>query len=195
MENHMNPKSRLNIAPKTLETAASGAKEALEGAQSKLGFIPNLYGNHANSPGALSTYFHGYEQFRSRSGFTPAEQEVVLLTVSRENECGYCIAAHSMVAEKMSAVPPQAVTAIRDGNAIHDRKLAALADFTRRLLQSRGHPTVPEVQAFLSAGFREEQILEVVLAIAVKTISNYTNHLFDTPVDSVFSAYAWPENK
>lgn len=186
----MNHKATIKLEPKTLQNAASGAKEALEGAQSSLGFIPNLYGNLANSPGALSTYFFGYGQFRERSGFTPAEQEVVLLTVSKENGCGYCVAAHSMVAEKMSGVPSQAVNAIRNGEIIQDTKLASLSLFTRRLLQSRGLPIDSEVREFLQAGFKEEQILEIVLAIAVKTISNYTNHLFNTPVDPVFASYA-----
>lgn len=191
----MNHKTIINLEPKTLQNAASGAKEVLDGAQSMLGFIPNLYGNLANSPGALSTYSFGYRQFREHSGFTPAEQEVVLLTVSKENGCGYCVAAHSMVAEKMSGVPSQAVNAIRNGEIIQDTKLAALSIFTRRLLQSRGLPIDSEIKEFLQAGYKEEQILEVVLAIAVKTISNYTNHLFSTPIDSAFASYALNEGQ
>jgi len=191
----MNHKTIIKLEPKTLQNAASGAKEVLEGAQSMLGFIPNLYGNLANSPGALSTYSFGYGQFREHSGFTPAEQEVVLLTVSKENGCGYCVAAHSMVAEKMSGVPSQAVNAIRNGEIIQDTKLAVLSIFTRRLLQSRGLPIDSEIKEFLQAGYKEEQILEVVLAIAVKTISNYTNHLFNTPIDSAFASYALNEGQ
>jgi alkylhydroperoxidase family enzyme len=57
-------------------------------------------------------------------------------------------------------------------------------------LQSRGRPVEAEVKEFLKAGFKEEQILEVVLAIAVKTISNYANHLFNTKIDSAFESYS-----
>ncbi len=191
----MNHKTIIKLKPKTLQNAASGAKEVLETTQSKLGFIPNLYGNMANSPGALSTYALGYGQFREHSGFTPAEQEIVFLTISKENGCGYCVAAHSMVAEKMSGVPSQAVNAIRNGEIIQDTKLAALSIFTRRLLQSRGLPIDSEIKEFLQAGYKEEQILEIVLAIAVKTISNYTNHLFNTPIDSAFASYALNEGQ
>jgi len=191
----MNHKAAIKLAPKTLENAASGAKEVLETTQSKLGFIPNLYTNMANSPGALSTYALGYGQFRERSGFTPAEQEIVFLTISKENGCGYCVAAHSMIAEKMSDTPSQAWNAIRHGEIIEDPKLAALSIFTRRLFQSRGLPIDAEVKEFLQAGYKEAQILEIVLAISVKTISNYTNHLFNTPIDSVFANYALNEGK
>ncbi|MDD5277148.1 MAG: carboxymuconolactone decarboxylase family protein [Methylovulum sp.] len=109
--------------------------------------------------------------------------------------CGYCVAAHSMVAEKMSGVPSQAVNAIRNGEIIQDTKLAALSIFTRRLLQSRGLPIDSEIKEFLQAGYKEEQILEIVLAIAMKTISNYTNHLFNTPIDSAFASYALNEGQ
>lgn len=186
----MKQNSAIKLAPKTLHDAADGAQEVLQVAQAKLGFIPNLYANMANSPGALATYFSGYNLFREQSGFTPAEQEVVFLTISKENNCEYCLAAHSMIADKMSGVPAQAVYAIRHGQIIEDTKLSALAEFVRVVLLSRGLPVDAEVTRFIEAGFKEEQILEIVLAIAVKTISNYTNHLFNTTVDSAFASYA-----
>jgi len=46
------------------------------------------------------------------------------------------------------------------------------------------------VEAFTKAGFRKEQALEVVLAVAWKTLSNYVNHLVDTPIDEAFAAPA-----
>jgi len=189
----MRQKTRLQLKPKTQEDAGNGAKEVLEKAKTTLGFIPNLYANLANSPSSLSTYFYGYSQFREKSGFTPAEQEVVLLTISRENGCRYCVAAHSMVADKMSGTPPQAVAAIRGGGVIEDAKLSALSRFARQMVLSRGLPLEYEVKEFLQSGYKEEHILEIVLAIAIKTISNYTSHLFDIPIDPAFASYAWEE--
>lgn len=127
----------------------------------------------ANSPGLLDTYVHGYERFRALSGFTPAEQEVVLLAVSRENGCTYCVAAHSFIADRMSGVPAAVTDAILDGRPIPDARLAALHDFTRTMVAKRGLPDKADVSAFLAAGYSERQTLEVVLAIAVKTLSNY----------------------
>lgn len=160
----------------------------LRDAQATLGFVPNMYGVMANSPGLFDTYVHGYERFRTLSGFTPAEQEVVLLAVSRENGCTYCVAAHSFIADKLSGVPEAVSDAIRDGQPIPDARLAALHDFTRTMVAKRGLPDKTDVDAFLDAGYSERQILEIVLAIAVKTLSNYANHLFHTPVDDVFAA-------
>ena len=115
----------------------------------------------------------------------------MFLAISREHECVYCLTAHSFVADVLSRVPRAVTDAIRDDAPIPDGKLAALAGFVRHLVATRGRPTVEQANAFLRAGYSEAQVLYLILAIAVKTISNYTNHLFDTPVDGIFKARAW----
>ncbi|MEX2181591.1 MAG: carboxymuconolactone decarboxylase family protein [Gemmatimonadaceae bacterium] len=153
--------------------------------------IPNMYRNMAQLPGLLTTYAEGYQQFRAEGGFTPAEQEVVLLAISHENECAYCIAAHSTLAAGPSRVPRDTVHAIRLGGNGTDPRLAALAAFTRVMVQERGHPSGNDLASFLAAGYTERHVLSIVLAIGVKTISNYANHLFNTPVDAPFLDWAW----
>lgn len=189
----MQAEYKLTLSTLNADRAEPPARDRLQDAQATLGFVPNMYQVMANSPGLLDTYVHGYNHFRERSGFTPAEQEVVLLAISRENGCTYCVAAHSFIADKMSGVPTEVTDAIRDGRAISDKRLAALHNFTRTMVAKRGLPDRADVQAFLAAGFNERQVLEVVLAIAVKTLSNYANHLFHTPVDEVFTGRAWDD--
>ena len=148
----------------------------------------------ANSPGLLQTYLDGYAAFRTHSGFTPAEQEVVFLTISRENGCDYCMAAHSMIAEKVSKVPADVLGTLRSGASNADPRLAALSTFTSHTFTTRGRPTTGTVKAFLDAGYTEAQVLEIVLALAVKTLSNYANHVNNPKVDHAFAAYAWSPN-
>ena len=105
------------------------------------------------------------------------------------------MAAHSMVGEKMSGVPAPVLPALRAGLLLPDAKLQALSVFTRVMVASRGKPTRQDLQAFLAAGFGERQVLEIILAIAVKAISNYSNHVFHTDVDPVFAAYRWDTPK
>ncbi|MCP5278435.1 MAG: carboxymuconolactone decarboxylase family protein [Thiobacillus sp.] len=187
----MQAEHKLSLPSLSPNEAEPLARARLEEARNKLGFIPNMYGVMANSPGLLDTYIHGYERFRQSSGFTPAEQEVVLLAISRENGCTYCVAAHSFIADKMSGVPVAVTNAVRDGVPIPDAKLAALHDFARTMVVKRGLPGKADVAAFLAAGFSERHILEIVLAISVKTLSNYANHLFHTPVDGAFAGRVW----
>ena len=173
----------------TLDTANAEQKEVLEAALKQVGFIPNMYANMVNAPGVLTTYLHGYTAFRKGSGLAPAEQEIVFLAVSQQNGCTYCTAAHSMLADKMSGVPAAVLAAIRANQPIPDPKLRALFDFTQELVRTSGKPGQAAADAFLAAGYTEATALQIVLAAAVKTLSNYSNHLFQTEVDERFAAY------
>ena len=113
-----------------------------------------------------------------------------MMTVNRLNGCTYCMAAHSTIS-KMTGVEGDVITALRNNTAIADPKLEALRLFTIVMHDTRGWPTDEAVQAFLTAGYTKQTMLEVVLGISYKTISNYTNHLAQTPVDDAFSADVW----
>lgn len=170
-------------------SAEGKQKEILDKARKQVGFIPNMYANMVNAPAVLDTYLHGYGLFRAESGFSPAEQEVVFLAVSQVNGCNYCTAAHSMIADKMSGVPAPVLTAIRERQPIPDAKLAALFELTQDIVRTLGMPSEGKVDAFLDAGYREQDVLYIILAVAVKVLSNYSNHAFGTEVDARFSAY------
>jgi uncharacterized peroxidase-related enzyme len=193
MEEIMRAEYKLKLTVKTIEDAVPKARAGLQQAQEKMGFIPNMYARMANSPGLFDTYQQGYAVFRAESGFTPAEQEVVFLTISRVNGCEYCMAAHSFVADKMSNVPGIVTDAIRNDIEIPDERLSALGKFTQVMVERHGLPETSDVEAFLAVGYTERQILEIILAISVKTLSNYANHLFHTPVDAMFASRTWEE--
>lgn len=166
--------------------------EPLRRAREQTGMVPNMYSAMANLPPLLDAYQHGYQLFRSQAGFTPVEQEVILLTISRENRCQYCVAAHSFLADK-AGVTDQTIDAIRNDRSATDTKLEALRSFVQKMVESRGNPTDAEAAAFLAAGYSEKQILAVILAIGVKVLSNYTNHVFHTEVDEAFASRRWEE--
>jgi uncharacterized peroxidase-related enzyme len=187
----MNGTANLSLPHLTVDTADARAREVLEAARAATGGIPNMYAGMANLPALLDTYLYGYQLFRKESTLTPAEQELVFLVISRVNECTYCVAAHSWIADKVSKTPHQAVQAVRNDDKIEDPKLRALAEFTRTMVLSRGNPTQAELDAFLSAGYTRNNVLEIILALAVKTISNYSNHLLHTEVDAKFESAAW----
>ncbi len=182
---------QMSLAPITLDEASGRAREVLEKAKAGVGFVPNMYANMANQPALLETYLDGYARFRAEAGFTPAEQEVVFLAISRANACDYCMAAHSMLALNKSGLSAEATEALRDDRPIPDARLEALAQFTRTLVEKRGFIANADAEAFQAAGYTEQHILGVVLALSVKILSNYANHLFHTEVDPVFAEHAW----
>lgn len=186
-------KSKLSL--KTINEAEPKAKALLEAAQTKLGFVPNMYYAMANSSGLLNTYMQGYSAFRKKSGFSSIEQEVIFLAISQANGCEYCMAAHSFLAEAASGVPSDVTAAIRDGVPVQEMQLSALSVFTKLMVTKHGLPSQVDVEVFLAAGYEEKDILEIIHAIAIKTISNYTNHIFHTEVDNVFSPHAWSDKQ
>lgn len=156
-----------------------------------LGFIPNMYTKMGANTALIDAYTHAYGSFRSNAGFSPVEQEVVFLSVAYENECDYCMAAHSFVGDMMTKVPKEVTNAIRDNKQIPDSKLAILSKLTRSLTVNRGNVAPEEVDEFLAAGYSESHVLGIIAGIGVKTMSNYSNHLAQPKVDSAFESRIW----
>ena len=173
----------------THESAPDGSKPLLQGVENAFGFVPNVSAILAESPSTLKAYMTIAGIF-DESSFTPAERQVIILAINEYNACHYCVAAHSVLAD-MQGVPADTVDAIRDGNPIAESRLEALRDFTNKVVDKRGWVEEGEIETFLDAGFTLAQVLEVVLGIAFKTISNYANHIAETPLDDAFTSRAW----
>ena len=182
---------KLNLPLRSTEDPDPAYSGPLKAVREGMGMVPNMYGGMVNLPAMLDTYSHGYSKFRAETGLSPIEQEVVFLTISRFHECHYCVAAHSFVADMMSKVPAEVTNAIRNDQPIADPKLQALRAFANVMVESRGNPTPEEAKTFLVAGYAETHILAIILAISVKVISNYSNHLLHTEVDAGFAARTW----
>lgn len=174
----------------TQETAPEAAKESLGKVAERFGgMLPNLYGLMANAPAALRGYMAVSGEFM-KSSFSPAEQQLLMLSVSTENGCDYCVAAHTMGA-KRAKLGDDVIAALRDGKPIADARLQALHSFCQTVVQKRGWLDESDVDAFLDAGFTQENVFEVVLAVGMKTISNYINHIGHTPLDKAFEPVKW----
>lgn len=186
---------KLQLENRTIENADPISSGILQGTKDAMGMIPNMYSTMANNPALLDAYSHSYKSFRTNSGFTSQEQEVVFLAVAFENNCEYCMAAHSFVADKMSNVPTEVTDAIRDDAGVPDTKLSALSKFAKQVVSTRGLPSSEDVNRFLEAGYTQENILGVIAGVGVKTMSNYFNHIFNTPVDGAFESRAWTKNE
>ena len=172
-------------------STSSITNEILETTKKSLGFAPNMYLTMGANTALLDAYTYTYKTFRANSGFNPEEQEVVFLSVAYENNCEYCMAAHSFVGDMMTNVPTEVTDAIRDGKQIPDTKLAALSKLSRSLTRTRGNVSQIEVDEFLDAGYSETHVLGIIAGIAVKTMSNYSNHITNPTIDDAFKGRIW----
>lgn len=183
-----------DLVPVDHANAQGQQKDLLDLALKQVGFVPNMYRNMVNAPAMLDTYLHGYALFRKESPFTPVEQEVIFLSISQYNGCNYCTAAHSMIADKMSAVPPAILQALRAQEPLPDAKLAALAAMSVDMVARHGQPSADVVKAFFDAGYQGSDLLYIVLAASVKVLSNYSNQAFGTELDAMFAPYRVAES-
>ena len=172
----------------TQDSATQDARAELERSQKAFGFIPNLHAVLAEAPSVLTAYKELHTLFQN-SSFNNDELTVVWQTINVENECHYCIPAHTGIAHMMK-VDPVIIDALSSGDELASEKLQTLRDTTLALLRHRGRLEAHHLDAFKSVGYGNQQLLEIILGIAQKTISNYSNHLADTPVDAPFQKYA-----
>ncbi|MBI4539381.1 MAG: carboxymuconolactone decarboxylase family protein [Gemmatimonadetes bacterium] len=173
----------------TIESAPAGSRETVQAIQQKFGFVPNLIGELAAAPSAVKAYAT-LGQLLEQTSLTTVEQQLVLLTVSVANGCRYCVAAHSG-GLKAAGLGADQIEAAREGRMLADPQLQALQRFTLAVVETRGHVDEVDLRAFLDAGYRKDQILEVLVGVAMKTLSNYTNHIARTPLDRQLEAFAW----
>lgn len=178
----------------SIESADKAVKPDLEAAQKAYGAIPNLYRGFATNPATLKIYLGFNELLQQHGTLTPIEQQVVYLTTSAENGCTYCVGAHSVLAD-MSKVPAEIVEELRAQTALSDPKLNALRNFTLSVMENRGWVPEADLAEFAQAGYNESNVLEVITIIAQKTISNYFNHMAQTPLDDMFTGRAWESNQ
>jgi uncharacterized peroxidase-related enzyme len=176
-----------------LETISTSSitNEILKTTKKSMGFVPNMYLTMGANTALLDAYTYAYKSFRANSGFSPVEQEVVFLSVAYENNCEYCMAAHSFVGDMMTNVPAEVTDAIRDGREIPNAKLAALSKLTQSLTKTRGNVSQSEIDEFLEAGYTENHVLGIIAGISVKTMSNYSNHITNPEIDEVFEGRVW----
>lgn len=173
----------------TIESAPEQSKPYLEKSLKANGMIPGLHAIMAESPGLLKTYQTAHEQFVN-SSFDKDELTVVWQTINVENNCQYCVPAHTGIAKSMG-VDDSITNALRDRTPLPNDRLEVLRDFTLSVVRDRGFVEEDKVNAFLKAGFTQQNILEVILGYAQKIMSNYTNHFAKTPVDERFQKFEW----
>jgi uncharacterized peroxidase-related enzyme len=145
----------------------------------QLGMVPNLYATLAHSQNALGNYL-AFQN--AKSSITGKAREVVNLVVSQVNGCDYCLAAHTVIGG-MVGFSAQQILEIRSGRASFDAKLDALAKLVKDIAERRGHADQDRVEAFFAAGWTKENLVDAIVIIGDKTVTNYLHATTKVPVD------------
>jgi len=163
----------------TRDEVSENNQEIFDTLKGKLGFVPNLYAYFAKNENALGDYLG----FQGRKDSLKAkEKEVINLVTSQVNNCTYCQSAHTVLG-KMNGFSEEQVLEIRGGSAAFDPKIDALARFTQSVVINRGRASQKAKDAFFAAGYTEANLVDVVIAIGTKIVSNFIHNLTDFPID------------
>lgn len=177
----------------TVESAPEQSKKLLKKAIKKFDMIPNLYGVLAESPNLLEAYDVLGKLFQT-SSFNNDELTVVWQTINVEHDCTYCVPGHTAIANMMGV--DEAITeALRNESPLPSPKLEVLRETTLAIVRGRGRITEAETEKFYGAGYEQRQMLEIILGLSQKVISNYVNHIAQTTVDAPFMNFEWHKKK
>lgn len=171
---------KTRIPALTVEAASSEAKTLLEGVNKKLGFLPNLVKVMGHSPATLKGYLQ-LGELTSSGNFKNKFREQLALAIAQENECNYCLSAHTAIG-KMQGLDASRIQENRLGRD-EDQKTQAALQFAKEITKTRGRVSENSIQAFRSAGHNDEDALEIVLNVVHNTLTNYVNHLANTEID------------
>jgi uncharacterized peroxidase-related enzyme len=144
-----------------------------------VGFVPNLFATYAHSENALENYLN---LSNAKTSLNAKQKEVVNLAVSEVNACVYCLSAHTAVG-KMNGFTDAEILELRDGKASFDSKLNALAGLAKNLTETRGAANDAVVENFFSEGWTKENLIDTIVLVGDKTISNYLHKTTKVPVD------------
>ena len=168
------------IQPLDPEKAQGKTQELLAAIKAKSGRVPNIFKTMARSPVALQAYL-GLSGAFADAKLPLRVREQIALAVGEDNQCHYCVAAHSAIG-KLSGLTPEEIEAGRRARS-RDPKTDAILRFAKRLSANRGNITDPELAEVRKAGCSDEEVLEIVTALALNLFTNYVNHVANTAID------------
>ncbi len=168
-----------NFTIPTREEVSVNNQAIFDNLQKGLGMVPNLYAYFTKSETALGDYLTLQNR---KTSLRAKEKEVINLVVSQVNECDYCLAAHTLIG-KMNGFTDEQILEIRTGQAGFDNKLDALAKFTKNIAINRGKPTAAATETLFEAGYTEANLVDIIIVIGDKTISNFIHGATQFAVD------------
>jgi uncharacterized peroxidase-related enzyme len=175
----METSSAKTFAVPTRAEVSENNQAIFDSLQKNLGFVPNLYAYYAKNETALADYLTLQNR---KSTLRPKEREIINLVTSQINGCRYCQSAHTVLG-KMHGLTEEQIMEIRKGTASFDKKLNALAQFTASMVENRGKVSQPAKNAFFEAGYTEANMIDVIIVVGDKMISNYIHNITQLEID------------
>ena len=162
------------------EQVPAACKPTLDTFTKNIGFTPNMMATFAQSPIAFNSWAALLGALSKT--LDVKTRDSIGLAVSEVNGCNYCLAVHSFTAERMAKLPVDEILLARTGHAI-DPKRDAAVQFARKVIERRGQVNDADVKAVRDAGYTDANVMEIVALVAMYSLTNFFNNVFDPEKD------------
>jgi uncharacterized peroxidase-related enzyme len=167
--------------PASIETSPAASQPLLQAVKKQLGMVPNLFRLVGNSPAALEGYL-GLNGALAKGALEAPTRERIALAIAEINGCSYCLSAHSYLGKNLAKLSDTEIAANRDGHSADPKADAAVA-FAVAVIKARGHVADADIRNVRDAGYNDAQVIEIVLHVALNTLTNYVNEVAKTEID------------
>jgi uncharacterized peroxidase-related enzyme len=162
------------------EQVPAESKPTLGAFTKNIGFTPNMMATFAQSPIAFNAWATLLGSL-SRA-LDVKTRDSIGLAVSEVNGCNYCLTVHSFTAEHMAKLPGNEIILARKGHA-SDPKRDAAVQFARKVIVTRGNVSDADLKAVRDAGYTDANVMEIVALVAMYSLTNFFNNVFDPEKD------------
>jgi len=167
--------------PASIETSPAASQPLLQAVKKQLGVVPNLFRLVGNSPAALEGYL-GLNGALAKGALEAPTRERIALAVAEVNGCDYCLSAHSYLGKNLAKLSDAEIAANRNGHSA-DAKADAAVGFAVKIVNARGHVSDADIEVVRSAGYDDAEVVEIILHVALNTLTNYVNEVAKTAID------------
>jgi len=145
-----------------------------------IGFTPNMMATFAASPIAFNSWAALLGSLSK--ALDVKTRDSIGLAVSEVNGCNYCLTVHSFTAEHMAKLPADEIILARKGHASDPKRDAAI-QFARKVIETRGKVSDADLKAVRDAGYTDANVMEIVALVAMYSLTNFFNNVFDPEKD------------
>ncbi|MGO7180670.1 carboxymuconolactone decarboxylase family protein [Rhizobium brockwellii] len=171
--------SRIAI-PATIEAAPQASQASLQSIERQIGKVPNIYRLMAVSPQSLEGHLGMYNALE-KGKLSPQTRNRIALAVAEIDGCEYCLSAHTFIGHRFKLDDAE-IKANREGGST-DAHADAAVSFAAKLTRRRGKVSIEDLDEVRAAGYGDDEIIEIILHVALNTWTNYLNNTADTDID------------
>jgi len=162
------------------EQVPAGSKPTLDAFTKNIGFTPNMMAAFAQSPIAFNAWATLLGALSK--ALDVKTRDSIGLAVSEVNGCNYCLTVHSFTAAHMAKLPADEIILARKGHAT-DPKRDAAVQFARKVVETRGQVGDADLEAVRDVGYTDANIMEIIALVAMYSLTNFFNNVFDHEKD------------